>query len=130
MVQQIRTDRAPAPAGAYSQGMLVNGLLFTAGMGPVDPATGELVGGDVEEQTVLVLRNLDEVLRAGGSSLDRVVKVTVHLADLADFAAFDRTYRRLMTEPYPVRTTVGSALAAGMLVEIDCVAAVEGDRTA
>ncbi|GAA2594092.1 Rid family detoxifying hydrolase [Dactylosporangium fulvum] len=126
-MKQIRTDRAPAPAGAYSQGLLVNGLLFTAGMGPADPVTRELVGRDVEEQTVQVLRNLDEVLRAGGSSLSRVVKVTVHLADLADFAAFDRTYRRLMSEPYPVRTTVGSALAAGMLVEIDCVAAVEGD---
>src|SRR5690349_20228746 len=107
MVQQIRTDRAPAPAGAYSQGLLVNGLLFTAGMGPVDPATGELVGRDVGEQTVQVLRNLDEVLRAGGSSLSRVVKVTVHLADLADFAAFDRAYGRLMSEPHPVRTTVG-----------------------
>ncbi|WP_432990530.1 Rid family detoxifying hydrolase [Dactylosporangium sp. CA-233914] len=126
MVQQIRTDRAPAPAGAYSQGLLVNGLLFTAGMGPVDPATGEIVGRDVGEQTVQVLRNLDEVLRAGGSGLSRVVKVTVHLADLADFAAFDRAYGGLMSEPRPVRTTVGSTLAAGMLVEIDCVAAAGG----
>ncbi|MBO4205275.1 Rid family detoxifying hydrolase [Micromonospora echinofusca] len=124
MVHQVQTDQAPAPAGAYSQALVVGGMIYTAGMGPADPATGELVGDDIDTQTTQVLRNLDAVLRAGGSSLDRVVKVTVHLADLADFAGFDRAYRRLMSEPYPVRTTVGSALA-GILVEIDCVATVD-----
>ncbi|GIJ30433.1 reactive intermediate/imine deaminase [Micromonospora qiuiae] len=128
MATQVRTESAPAPAGGYSQALVVNGLMFTAGMGPIDPATGQLIGQDIEEQTSLVLRNLDEVLRAGGSSLARVVKTTVHLADLADFAAFDRSYRKLMSEPYPVRTTVGSVLPPGMLVEIDCVAVVDGER--
>ncbi|MFI2713889.1 RidA family protein [Micromonospora sp. NPDC018662] len=124
MVRQVQTDQAPAPAGAYSQALVVHGMIYTAGMGPADPTTGTLVGDDIETQTTQVLRNLDAVLRAGGSSLARVVKVTVHLADLADFAGFDRAYRRMMAEPYPVRTTVGSTLA-GILVEIDCVATVD-----
>ena len=123
---EIRTDTAPTPKGTYSQALRVGDLVFTSGFGPHDPATGEIVGADVAEQTRQTLRNVDAALRAGGSSLAAAVKLTVHLADLGDFPAFDAVYRETLTAPYPVRTTVGSTLA-GILVEIDAVAVVEGD---
>lgn len=120
--QEVRTDDAPRPAGAYSQGVAAAGLLFTAGFGPQDPATGA-VPGTVEEQTAQVLRNVRAVLAARGLGMDDVVKVTVHLQHLRrDFAAYDAVYREFFTAPYPVRTTVGSDLM-GILVEIDVVAA-------
>ncbi|HET6878482.1 MAG TPA: Rid family detoxifying hydrolase [Jatrophihabitans sp.] len=120
----IRTDSAPKPKGSYSQAMRVGDLVFTSGFGPHDPQTGEVVGADVGAQTEQTMRNVDAALRAAGSSLASAVKITVHLADLGDFAAFDAVYRSRLTEPYPVRTTVGSTLA-GILVEIDAVAVVE-----
>lgn len=120
---EIRSDNAPAPAGGYSQGIAVGDFVFTAGMGPADPVTGDLVGGnDVAEQTRQVLRNLSAVLAERDLTLDHVVKVTVHLADLdRDFVAYDAAYREFFSDPKPVRTTVGSTLA-GILVEIDVVA--------
>ena len=121
---EIRADNAPTPKGTYSQALRVGDLVFTSGFGPHDPATGEVVGTDVAEQTRQTLRNVDAALRAGGSSLAAAVKLTVHLADLGDFGAFDAVYRETLTAPYPVRTTVGSTLA-GILVEIDAVAVVE-----
>lgn len=120
----IRTDAAPAPGGSYSQGRAVGGLLFTAGMGPHDPGTGQVVGTGIEEQTARVMESLTAVLAAAGASWSDVVKVTVHLQDLdRDFPGYDATYRRYVQDPFPVRTTVGSTLA-GILVEIDVVAAV------
>jgi len=120
----VRTDDAPAPAGAYSQGIAVNGFLFTAGFGPHDPSTGRVVGETIEEQTAQVLRNLSAVLEAHGSGLDDVVKTTVHLQNLhRDFAGFNDVYRKSVPGPYPVRTTVGSELG-GFLVEMDIIAAV------
>jgi reactive intermediate/imine deaminase len=104
--------------------MRVGNLVYTSGFGAHDPHTGEVVGSDVAAQTEQTLRNVDAALRAAGSSLAAAVKMTVHLADLGDFAAFDAAYRSAMTEPYPVRTTVGSTLA-GILVEIDAVAVVD-----
>lgn len=118
----IRTDEAPQPAGPYSQGIVYGDLLFTAGFGPQDPATGQ-VPDDVAEQTRQVLRNVAAVLAQRGVGMDDVLKTTVHLADLADFAAFNEAYREFFTEPYPVRTTVGSQLA-NILVEIDVVARI------
>lgn len=118
----IRTDEAPQPAGPYSQGIVYGDLLFTAGFGPQDPATGQ-VPGDVAEQTRQVLRNVAAVLAQRGVGMDDVLKTTVHLADLADFAAFNEAYREFFTEPFPVRTTVGSQLA-NILVEIDVVARI------
>ncbi len=96
-------------------------LLFTAGMGPLDPVTDAVVGGTVADQTAQVIANLEQILRLRGRGLGDVVKATVHLADLGTFAEFDAAYRKLMPAPYPVRTTVGSTLA-GILVEIDFVA--------
>ena len=119
----ISTNDAPPPAGAYSQGLAIGGLVFTAGVGAHDPQNGELLGEDVAEQTRQVLRNLAAILAEVGSTLQDSVKVTAHLADIdADFDAYDAVCRELFTAPHPVRTTVGSSLAAGMLVEIDIVA--------
>ena len=114
------TDRAPAPTGAYSQAVIADPFVFVAGQGPRDVATGTVPAG-IEAQTDAVMRNISAILETAGSSLDEVVKVTVHLADLADFAAFDAAYARHFAAPYPVRTTVGSRLSE-ISVEIDVVA--------
>ena len=117
----VRTDRAPAPAGAYSQGVVAGGFLFTAGFGPQDPVDGA-VAPSVGEQTTQVLANISAVLAEQGLTLDDVVRTTVHLENLkADFAEFDAVYEEHFSAPYPVRTTVGSDLA-NILVEIDVVA--------
>ena len=118
----IRTDAAPAPVGAYSQAISTGSLLYTAGMGPVEPGTGRIVGDDVASQTEVVIDHLEAILAEAGMGLRNVVKATVHLQHLErDFAEFDRVYRSRMVEPYPARTTVGSTLN-GILVEIDFVA--------
>jgi 2-iminobutanoate/2-iminopropanoate deaminase len=119
---QVETDNAPRPGGAYSQGIVAGGFLYTAGFGPQDPATGEVVGSTVEEQTGQVMRNLSGALAAQGLDFSHVVKATVHLQHLTrDFAGFNQVYKGFLVEPYPVRTTVGSTLP-GILVEIDVVA--------
>ncbi len=118
----VHTANAPRPAGPYSQGIVANGLMYTAGFGPQDPADGN----SVADQTRQVLRNLQAVLAERGLTLDDCLKTTVHLADLADFAEFNAAYQEFFTEPYPVRTTVGSQLA-NILVEIDVVAAFPAD---
>lgn len=120
--ETVRTPVAPAPVGAYSQAVRSGPLVFTAGMGPLDPATGAVIGDDVAAQTAVVLDHLEAVLAEAGLGLADVVKATVHLQHLTrDFAEFDRVYRARMSEPYPARTTVGSDLNA-ILVEIDFVA--------
>jgi 2-iminobutanoate/2-iminopropanoate deaminase len=121
-LQEIRTTSAPTPGGGYSQGIVAGDLLFTAGMGPIDPATGAIVGDDIATQTHQVLKNLAAVLGERGLGFADVVKSTVHLQELRrDFRLYDEVYRSYMTAPYPVRTTVGSELL-GILVEIDMVA--------
>lgn len=119
----VTLSNALKPAGPYSHGVVANGFLYTAGFGPQDPATGLVVEGGVQEQTRQVLRNIGAVLAEYGLGFDDVVKVTAHLEDLADFAAYNEAYAEFFQEPYPVRTTVGSRLA-NILVEIDVVAAV------
>lgn len=127
---EIRTADAPAPGGAYSQGVAANGFLYTAGMGPHDPVSGRIAGDTIEEQTAQTLRNLRAVLATHELDLDDAVKVTAHLADLdRDFGGFNRVYESWFTPPYPVRTTVGSTLA-GIRVEIDLVAALPGGSPA
>ncbi|OYO06854.1 RidA family protein [Enemella evansiae] len=121
----IHTADAPQPAGPYSQGVIANGFVYTAGFGPQDPATGQ-VPDSVADQTRQVLRNVATVLAQHELTLDDCVKTTVHLADLADFAEFNDAYREFFTEPFPVRTTVGSQLN-NILVEIDVVAAIPQD---
>lgn len=127
MQSAIKTDLAPAPAGAYSQGIVAKGFVFTAGQGPVDPTTGAVVDGGVAAQTRQVMRNLEAILEAHSLSFANVVKVTAHLQDLnRDFAEYDAAYGEFLVEPFPVRTTVGSTLA-GILVEIDVVAVIPTD---
>lgn len=117
----VRTDQAPQPAGPYSQGVEAGGFFFTAGFGPQNPAAGGAVADSVAEQTRQVLSNVQAALAERGLGLDDCVKVTVHLADLADVAEFNAAYAEFFTAPYPVRTTVGSQLA-NIRVEIDAIA--------
>jgi 2-iminobutanoate/2-iminopropanoate deaminase len=119
----ILTEKAPAPSGAYSQGLHAGDFIFTAGTGPWDPRTRAVVGATIEAQTERTLENLKAILEADGASLADVVKTTVHLSDLSQFAAFNQVYTRYFPDPRPVRTTVGSQLS-GILVEIDAVAYV------
>jgi len=119
--REINTDRAPLAAGAYSQGIQVGNRIYVSGQGPFDPRTGAMPT-TVEEQTRQVLRNVQAILEAAGGSLADVVKVTAHLADMRNFARYDQVYREVFQPPYPVRTTVGSQLYGGMLVEIDVIA--------
>jgi 2-iminobutanoate/2-iminopropanoate deaminase len=117
----IHTDGAPTPGGSYSQGIRAGGFVFTAGVGPFDPSTGQLKGSTIEDQTRQVLESLSAVLEASGSTMADVVKVTTHLASLDDFPGYDSVYREFFGSPLPARTTVGSSLP-GILVEIDVVA--------
>jgi len=122
----VHTDRAPRPLGSYSQGIVSGGMLYSAGVLPIDPSTGEMVGGTIAAQTAQVMENLSAVLQAAGTNFSQVVRTTVHLAELdRDAAGFDEVYRTYLTEPYPARTTVGSTLR-GALVEIDVIAEVSG----
>lgn len=120
----IQTDRGAAPQGAYSQGWRAGDFIFVTGTGPVDAKTGKLSGESIEEQTELVISNMESVLAADHATLADVIKVTVHLSDPALFARYNAVYARRFSAPYPVRTTVGSDLSSlpGMLIEADCIA--------
>ena len=120
----VATENAPRAIGPYSQGVAGGGLLFCSGQIPLDPKTGEMVGaGDVREQAAQVMRNLDAVLRAGGSSFARVVKTTIYLTDLADFGAVNEVYGGCFSGDPPARATVQVAgLPKGAMVEIDAIA--------
>ena len=121
--QQITTTSGASPMGAYSQGLRAGDFIFVSGQGPLDPATGKIVGETIEEQTARTLENLKAILEAGGATMADVVKVTAHLTDLSNFAAYNKVYATYFPDPKPVRTTVGSQLL-GMLVEIDAIAYV------
>ena len=121
---EIKTDKAPAAIGPYAQANKVDGLVFTSGQIPLDPASGEMVGSTAAEQTVQVLENLKAVLEAAGSSLTAVIKTTVFLNDMADFAAMNEVYARYFSgDMLPSRSAVAvAALPKGALVEIEAVA--------
>ena len=120
----IQSEQGAAPRGAYSQGWRAGDFIFVTGTGPVDAETGNLAGESIEEQTEQVISNMESVLAADHASLADVIKVTVHLSDTALFARYNAVYARRFSQPYPVRTTVGSDLRQlpGMLIEADCVA--------
>jgi 2-iminobutanoate/2-iminopropanoate deaminase len=122
--QEIRTEKAPAPGGSYSQGLRAGNFIFVAGQVPRDPRTGEIAGDTIEEQTRQVLENIKAILEAAGASMADVVKSTVHLSDQSLFPRYDAVYATYFPDPKPVRTTVGSQLK-GILVEIDVIAYVE-----
>jgi 2-iminobutanoate/2-iminopropanoate deaminase len=123
MRRPVTTDKAPRPVGPYSQAIVDGDLVYLAGQGPGDPATGRLETGDVGAQTVRTLANVKAILEAAGSSLEKVIRCSVYLKDIADFAAMNEVYARTFSAPYPARTTIqAGALPGGIAVEIDCVA--------
>ena len=127
---EIQSKRGAPPRGAYSQGWRAGDFIFVTGTGPIDPASGELVGDTIEQQTEQTIDNIAAILEADGASLGDVVKVTVHLSDTGLFGRYNAVYARRFSKPYPVRTTVGSDLghAPGMLIEIDCIAYSAGKK--
>ena len=126
-LQRVLTQNAPAPIGPYSQGVLVNGtFLYTAGQIPIDPATNTLVAGDIKVQTRQVLRNLEAILHAGGASPKSVIKTTVFLKDMNDFAAMNEVYAEVFGASAPARSAVEVArLPRDVKIEIEAVALVE-----
>ncbi len=125
MREPISTPEAPGAIGPYSQAIRTGQLLFVSGQIPLDPATGALVPGGIAEQTDRVLKNLGAILLAGGTSFDRVVKTTVYLADMSEFAAMNDVYGRYFAAPAPARATIQAArLPRDVRVEIDLIADV------
>ena len=121
----VTTENAPGAIGPYSQAIKAGGMVFCSGQIPIDPQTGEFVSDVIGAQTEQVLRNLSEVLQAAGTSLDNVVKTTVFLADMDDFAEMNEVYGRFFSENKPARATVQAArLPRDAKVEIDCIAIV------
>ena len=119
----VHTDKAPAAIGPYSQAVMAGGFVFVSGQIPLDPATGELVTGDIREQARRVLTNLGEILAAAGSSLDDVVKATVYMADMNDYAAVNEVYAEFFGESKPARAAVEVArLPKDVGIEIDVIA--------
>jgi 2-iminobutanoate/2-iminopropanoate deaminase len=123
MRQAIETSRAPKPIGPYSQAIVEGDFIFVAGQGCTNPATGQLEKGDVKQEARRTLENMKAILEAAGSSLEKVVKCNVYLADINDFAAMNEVYAGVFKAPYPARTTIqAGALPGGIKVEIECIA--------
>ncbi|MBA3257035.1 MAG: RidA family protein [Pyrinomonadaceae bacterium] len=126
MKQIIQTGRAPQAIGPYSQAIKANGFVFASGQIPIDPATDQFVAGGITEQTEQVMKNVAAVLVAAGSGLDRIVKTTVFLADMEEFAAMNEVYAKFFTSDPPARATVQAAgLPRNARVEIEVIALVE-----
>jgi 2-iminobutanoate/2-iminopropanoate deaminase len=121
----VSTDNAPKAIGPYEQGIKIGDFVYASGQIPLDPRTGALIAGGITEQTRQVMENLRAILEAGGSSLDRVVKATVFLKNIADFAAMNEVYAEYLGQAKPARSPVAVAdLPRGALVEIDFIATV------
>ena len=124
-LNKITTDKAPSAIGPYSQGIIVNGFVYTAGQIPLDPVAGKIVEGGIVEQTNQVMQNLQEVLRAAGAGWADVVKTTVYLHDLSNFPTVNEVYGKWLGDARPARSTVQvTALPRGAMVEIDAIAVV------
>lgn len=125
-METIATTKAPAAIGPYVQGNIYNGILFASGQIALDPATGELVGSTIEEQTERVMKNVAALLEAAGSSFDQVIKTTCFLDNIDDFAAFNGVYASFFGQQRPARSCVAvDRLPKGALVEVEVIAAVE-----
>ena len=130
MMEIVIAPKAPAALGPYSAAVRMGELVFTSGQIPAEPVTGQLVPGGIAEQTEQSLKNLSAVLEAAGSGLDKVIKTTCFLTDMADFAAFNAAYGKYFMEHKPARSTVAvKALPKGALVEIECVAEIHSSYT-
>lgn len=125
MKQVISTEKAPSAIGPYSQAIRIGNLVFCSGQIPIDPATGEFVSGGIKEQTEQVLKNLTAVLESAGATLQNVVKTTVFLADMNDFATMNEVYAKFFSDNKPARSTVQAArLPRDARVEIECIAII------
>ena len=123
-MKALHTDKAPAAIGPYSQAIEVNGMVFASGQIPLDPATGNVVEGGIKEQTRQALTNAKAIMEGSGLTLANVVKTTVFMADMNDFAAMNEVYATFFSEPYPARSAVAvKTLPKGVLVEVECIAA-------
>lgn len=123
-MKQISTQNAPAAIGPYSQAIEVNGFVYASGQLPIDPATGAFPEGGVKEQTRQSLLNVKAILEEAGLALSNVVKATVYLADMGDFAAMNEVYSQFFAQPFPARSAIAvKALPKGALVEVEVVAA-------
>lgn len=122
-MKALHTNLAPAAIGPYSQAIEVNGFIFASGQIPIDPTTGNFVEGGIKEQTRQALTNASRIMEEAGTDLSHVVKTTVYLADMDDFAAMNEVYSTFFSEPYPARSAVSvKALPKGALVEVECIA--------
>jgi len=127
MRRAVSSPQAPEPKGIYSPAIVTSGTyVFVSGQGPIDPATGEFVLGSFREQAELTFRNVGALVEAAGSSWENVVKVSVFLADIRDFAEMNEIYQRFFKLPYPARTTVQAGLGK-IAIEVDCIALVSED---
>ena len=120
--RKVITDRAPKPAGPYSQAIIAGNTVYVAGQVAFSPSTGQVVEGGFEEQAVQVFENVKAILEGAGSSTANVVRVNVYLTDLANFSKMNEIYRRYFAEDFPARTTVGVQLSANYMIEVDCIA--------
>ncbi len=124
MKKAIQTERAPRAIGPYSQAIKANGFIFVSGQIPLDPVKGEIAGATIEEQTHQVLKNIQAILEAAGSSMSEVVKATVYLADMNEFSKMNEIYARYFPEPFPARATFQVArLPRDVKIEIEVIAA-------
>ncbi len=122
-MKSIHTNQAPAAIGPYSQAIEANGMIFASGQIPIDPATGQFVEGGIQEQTRQALTNARKILQAAGTDMENVIKTTVYLSDIHNFAAMNEVYAQFFTEPFPARSAVAvKDLPKGALVEIEVLA--------
>ena len=126
IMKQVITDKAPQAIGPYSQAIVTGGMVYASGQIAINPETGDIVEGGIEAQAHQVLKNLSNILAAAGSSMNRVVKTTVFMADMADFATVNNIYATYFSEPYPARSAVAvKSLPKNVLIEIEVVAEIE-----
>ena len=122
-MKSIHTNQAPAAIGPYSQAIEANGMIFASGQIPIDPATGQFVEGGIQEQTRQALTNARNILQAAGTDMENVIKTTVYLSDIHNFAAMNEVYTQFFTEPFPARSAVAvKDLPKGAPVEIEVLA--------
>ena len=122
-MKKVTTHNAPTAIGPYSQGIIAGGLLFASGQIPLDPATGTIVSGGIEAQAHQAFTNVKNLVEAAGTTMSAVLKVTVFMADMADFAAVNAIYAQYFTEPYPARSAVAvKSLPKGALIEVEVIA--------
>lgn len=122
---EIKHPDKAVSTGAYSAGVLKNGMLFISGQGPLDLATGEVISGSIEEETLLTLSHIKKIIEAAGGTIDDIMKCTVHLENIEDFDRFNAAYASFFTGIRPARTTVQSVLADGIKIEIDAIAVLD-----